>query len=235
MLLADCQHLKDLAQHSVGLKERLEQANLFAKRQEQIQAALDRLQPAVIAFRVLRDRNLITLDLSQQTERFLAVLQQISEQFRTQPTWILETKNFNPKPFQAQVDSLANSLEQNLSKAWATYRDQRMPSSNTEMLTVLGRIAALKRTIQDIQTLSAAIKKVAYPKSTEEFEQIEKKLTQLTKSWNSLKSDDMPDVVQHFLRAAATEGAPISLLTEEVKEWLIQRGLIDSFWIKSIS
>ncbi|HEY9697652.1 MAG TPA: hypothetical protein V6D10_10340 [Trichocoleus sp.] len=235
MLLADCQRLRDLAQHSVGLKERLEQANLFIKRQEQIQAALDRLQPAVVAFRVLRDRNLITLELSQQTESFLATLQQINTQFCAQPTWILETKNFNPKPFQAQVDSLANSLEQNLSKAWATYCDQRMPSSNTEMLTVLGRIATLKHTVQTIQILSDVIKKVAYPKSTEEFEQIEKKLTQLSESWNSLKSDDMPNMVQRFLRAAATEGAPVTLLTEEVKDWLIQRGLIDSFQIRSIS
>lgn len=235
MLLADCQRLTELAQHSVGLKSRLEQANLFTKRQEQIKEAVDRLQPAVIALRVMRDRNLINLESIQQTENFLAALQQINSQFCTQPTWILETKNFNPKPFLAQADSLAKYLEQNLGRAWATYRDQRMPGSNSEMLSVLGKIAALKPTVQNIQSLTDEIKKVAYPRTADEFEQIETKLAKLSEAWNSLKSDDMPDAVQRFLRVAATEGAPITLLTEEVKEWLIQRGLIDSFRVRSIS
>lgn len=109
-----------------------------------------------------------------------------------------------------------------------------MPSTNSEILNLLARIEAFKNTVRQIQIIDGEIKNVTYPKDNADFIEYESKIKQLKHAWDSLSSDEVPEAVLNFLRAAANQGAPLNLLTSEVQDWINQHGISDSLKIRLI-
>jgi hypothetical protein len=107
-----------------------------------------------------------------------------------------------------------------------------MPSTNNEMLNLLAEVEAFKATVQRIQRLDLQIQQVEFPNSSEDFERVDQLIDLLRQSWNSLSSDEVPEAVLSFLKAAANRGAPIDLLTPDVKDWLTRHGIAGSLRIR---
>ncbi|ALF54915.1 hypothetical protein ACX27_22145 [Nostoc piscinale CENA21] len=154
--------------------------------------------------------------------------------YKKNSDWILDNKNFKGSFLKSNIDSLKTTLEQQLSEAWKSYRDQQMPSTKNEILNLLAKVEAFKHTVLQIQIIDGEIKNVTYPKNNAEFAIYERKIEQLKYYWNTLSSDEVPEAVLHFLRAAANQGAPLNLLTPEVQDWINQHGISDSLKIRLI-
>ena len=107
-----------------------------------------------------------------------------------------------------------------------------MPSTNQEMLYVLVKIEAFRPNVQKIRDLNTQIQRQKLPQTFEEFEQIERLIDQLREHWLTLSSDDFPETVLHFLKATVDFGAPLNLLTTEVRDWLDYHGISDSLRIR---
>ncbi|MDI9641477.1 hypothetical protein QM565_37965 [Geitlerinema splendidum] len=108
-----------------------------------------------------------------------------------------------------------------------------MPSTNNEMLNLLAEVEAFETTVQRIKRLDLQIQQVEFPNSSEDFERVDQLIDLLRQSWNSLSSDDeVPEAVLSFLKAAANRGAPIDLLTPDVKDWLTRHGIAGSLRIR---
>ena len=128
---------------------------------------------------------------------------------------------------------MQKALEEQLSEAWRRYRNQNRPSTNNEILNLLDKVSAFKPTVERIRSLDLQIREShSIPQSIENFEKVDRLIEQLKQCWDRLDADEVPEAVLRFLRVAANEGATLSLLTPEVKDWLTKHNLIDYLRIR---
>lgn len=137
-----------------------------------------------------------------------------------------------PNVLKSNIESLKKTLEQELNKVWKNYLHEYMPSTNNEILVLLSKIETFKHTVQEIQILDRDIKEINYPKNDSDFDKYERKIEQLKLSWNSLSSDEVSPEVLDFLKAAADQGAALSLWTPEVQDWIHRHNISDSLKIR---
>ncbi|WGV24607.1 hypothetical protein [Halotia branconii] len=234
MLLEKSQELIELSQKKQALRKNLDNLQIIKTRQKQITEAIATIQPLVEALKAFRQRGINNVDLVQKAEPILNFILNAEDNLQKNSEWILDNKNFKGNILKSQVENLKTTLEQQLSEAWKSYRDQQMPSTNNEILNLLAKVEAFKQTVRQIQIIDGEIKNVIYPKNNAEFAVWERKIEQLKYYWNSLSSDEVPEAVLHFLRAAANQGAPLNLLTPEVQDWINQHGISDSLKIRLI-
>ncbi|MEA5572616.1 hypothetical protein [Calothrix sp. UHCC 0171] len=232
MLLDKAQELVELSQRKKSLQSFAANLQIIQTRQKQITDALTTIQPLVEALKAFRQRGINNIDLTQKADSILSFVINAEENLENNPDWILGDKNFKGDILKRYVDNLKATLEQQLSEAWKNYRDKQMPSTNNEILNLLAKVKAFKNTVRDIQIIDREIKNVIYPKNSAEFAVYESKIEQLKYYWNSLSSDEVPQSVLDFLRAAANQGAPLNLWTPEVEDWINQYNISNSFKIR---
>lgn len=234
MLLEKSQKLIELAQRKKSLQNFAANLQIIQTRQKQITDALAIIQPLVEALKAFRQRGINNIDLVQKAEPILNFILNAEDNLQKSSEWILDNKNFKGNILKSQIENLKTALEQQLSEAWKSYRDQQMPSTNNEILNLLAKVEAFKQTVMQIQLIDKEIRNVIYPKNNAEFTIYERKIEQLKYSWNSLSSDEVPQSVLDFLRAAANQGAPLNLWTIEVQDWINQHGISNSLKIRLI-
>ena len=125
-------------------------------------------------------------------------------------------------------------LDEHITREWRIYTE-RSRHANTQVLEALSGIHAFAKTVQKVRALTASIEQCRKnkPTSEEDFKKFDGLVKQVDTAWNELGSDEVPPNVERFLRAAGgREGAPIDLLTTEVKEWLETRKINSSFRIR---
>ncbi|MEA5506976.1 hypothetical protein VB735_28560 [Halotia wernerae UHCC 0503] len=234
MLLEKSQELVELSQRKKSLQSFAANLQIIQTRQKQITEAVAAIKLLVEALKAFRQRGINNIDLTHKVESILSFVINAEDNLQNNPHWILDNKNFKGNILKSNIDSLKTTLEQQLSEAWKRYRDQQMPSTNNEILNLLAKVEAFKNTVRDIQIIDREIQNVIYPKNNAEFAVYERKIEQLKYYWNSLSSDEVPEAVLHFLRAAANQGAPLNIFTSEVQDWINQHGISDSLKIRLI-
>lgn len=234
MLLDKAQELIEVSQRKKSLQNFAANLQIIQTRRTQINVAIATIQPLVEALTAFRQRGINNIDLNQKAELILKFIKNIEDNLQKDSEFILDNKKFQGNILKSQVDNLKNALEQQLSEAWESYRDQQMPNTKNEILNLLAKVEAFKQTVLQIQIIDREIKSITYPKNNADFVVYERKIEQLKYHWNSLSSDEVPEAVLHFLRAAANQGAPLNLLTPEVQDWINQHGISDSLKIRLI-
>jgi hypothetical protein len=233
MLLEKSKQLIELSQKRIELQKYAKNLQGFQSRQEEIAKAVSGTIPLVQALRVFRQRGIADINLTQKTDALLAIITEAEAKFQENPEWIIETRNFGKTSFYSKVEQLQNVLREQLGQAWRSYRTQKMPSTNNEILNLLAQVSAFQLTVQRIRSLDLQIQQLnSFPQSSEDFERVDRLIEQLKQCWDSLNADEVPEAALRFLKVAANQGAPLSLLTPEVKDWLTKHGLIDSLRIR---
>lgn len=228
MLLEDYQNLGQLADRVVSIERDSKRLKIFQERQQKLATLVDELRSTVVALSAFRQRKLITVDLHQKVDQLLAEVATVISEFQQDRGWMVETFKFNS--LQTKVSSLKTDLELQLRQSWTVYKSQKIPMTNSDLLSLLGKIEIFKPTVQVIQRRIAEIKTVDYPKSVSHFQQIDRAIQDLSTAWGNL--DEVPVAVQEFLQAATTHGASIDLLTPEVRNWLTAEGITRFFYIR---
>lgn len=230
MFLEDCQKLSQQVQNVVALKKYATDLGKFRDRQNRIEPLVEELHSLVIALKAFREKGLGNFDCTQKADELLKEVATTLMEFRKDRGWLIE--KFKSNTLQIKVTAIRNELETYLKQGWAEYKKQHMPNTNNELLELLARIETFKPTVQTIQRLLNQLKVIDFPKDSQQFKQIDRAIDNLTTAWNSLKSNEVPEVVLNFLRAAATHGATIDLLTSEVQNWLNEHGISRFFYIR---
>jgi hypothetical protein len=231
MLIEKSKQLIELSHNKIELQKYAKNLQGFQSRQEEIAKAVSGTIPLVQALRVFRQRGIANINLIQKADALLATIAEAEAKFQENPEWIIE--NFGKTRFGSKVEQLQNALREQLGQAWRSYRTQKMPSTNNEILNLLDQVSDFKQTVQRIRSLDLQIQQLnSFPQSSEDFERFDRLIEQLKQCWDSLNADEVPEVALRFLKVAANQGAPLSLLTPEVKDWLTKHGLIDSLRIR---
>lgn len=234
MLVEKSHQLSELSQKRINLQKYAKNLESFLSRQQQIEQAVTGTIPLVQSLRAFRQREIVNFDLTQKADSLLELISNVEAKFQEDPEWIIDNQNFNNKNiFNSKVNQLQNALREQLTQAWRLYRTEKMPSTNQEVLKVLDKVSAFKPAIQRIRTLDLQIRESnSIPESLEDFAKVDRLIEQLKQCWDKLDADEVPEAVLDFLRVAANEGAALSLLTPEVKDWLTKHGLIDALRIR---
>jgi len=233
MLVEKSNQLSELSQKRINLQKYAKNLEGFLSRQQQIEQAVTGTIPLVQSLRAFRQREIVNFDLTQKADSLLKFIANVEAKFQEDPQWIIDNENFNNKIFTSAVNQLQKALREQLTQAWWLYRIQKMPNTNQEVLNVLAQVSAFKPTIQRIQDLDGHIQgSNSIPQSSEDFEKVDRLIEKLKQCWDELDADEVPEAVLDFLRIAANEGATLSLLTPEVKDWLTKHGLIDALRIR---
>lgn len=221
MLVQKAQELSALADQKIQNEKYVKHRQGFESRQQQIENAIASLESLAVAVKIFRDRGLADFDVSNKADKLLGFIIQAKKLFGEDSEWIIDNNNFDGNLFKSSIDSLAKSVKQHLERNWKHYLAQQMPSTNDELLNLLAKISSFRADVEHIQKLKADVYKVKFPETESIFEYLENSIKNLKKCWEDLSGDDVPEAVLIFLRrAAATEGAPLDLLTPEVTEWL---------------
>jgi hypothetical protein len=228
----------------VGLLERREellreqtQVQGFEARQTLIAEIVSGLKPWVDTLKLFCRRRISKVDLSKKVATALNLVNEIDENFQSQPDWIISTTGFNFQVFQTTLLNLRTDLETSLIQCWQRYTDERTPKINKDLLNVLRQIGAQDQAVKRIQSLSGQIDRYrnTVPQTDEELEMFEDVVEQLKKAWEGLNLKNVPTAaLELLLKAVTAGGAPLSLLTREVSDWLVQNKLDGAFRIHSI-
>jgi GGDEF domain-containing protein len=233
MLIEKSQELISLSQRKIDLYQYAQNSNGFQERHRQINQAVVELSLLIETLRIFRQKGMIAFDFSPKITPLLEIVSNIKDKFQENPEWIIDNKNFNGKKFQSDLDNLTNLLKQQLLQSWRNYLARRLRSTKSEFFDLLSRIDAFRATIQKIRNLDRLIKRDEFPKNKEEFDNTEQIIYQLEELWNNLNTSEVPDVVLCFLKASVSqEGAPLNLLTSEVRDWITKHGVSEVLRIR---
>lgn len=231
---------RELRQQADRLKNRQAdeaKAQQFEKRRKELTELRERLEEVALPAGVLvRNGDILPKDLpdSRELEDLLSKLllkarQEAPEDF---------TKGSDYSRFRKRLDVQNNELESVVSEAWKQFLAE-LPPVNEKLLddiaTIPGQELAVKQVRQLKSELQAAI--VRPPRVDDELKGILKQAEALRARLAELSDTHYPQPVRQFLRAAQQPGgAALTLFTDEVRQWLEARGLIDRIrlrWIES--
>ncbi|MBD2731620.1 hypothetical protein H6G96_36400 [Nostoc sp. FACHB-892] len=124
MLLEKSQELIELSQLRKSLQDFVGNLKTIQTRQKQIADALATIQPLVEALKAFRQRGINNIDLTQKADFILSFVINTENNLQNDSEWIIDNKNFKGNILKSHIENLKVTLEQQLSEAWKSYRDQ---------------------------------------------------------------------------------------------------------------
>jgi hypothetical protein len=137
--------------------------------------------------------------------------------------------------FTHRLRGLATGADGAMREGWRRFIVENSPSGSDDVLDALGKLPQLRAGVthirqcrQKIATLAATLP--ADPARA--VNQLRELAAEHRVAWTELTSDKLPGAVIMFLRACAGDGAPVTALTAEVRDWLETRDLLASLRIR---
>jgi hypothetical protein len=131
--------------------------------------------------------------------------------------------------------AVERDIEQQASSLWISYCAKNIPLPQPELIQALEtKFGGPTTETNELRNLDNAL---AYYRSKVPLdrsgaaEDLVRRLNRRAVLWNSLGLENIPASVRAFIRACSAEGAPLSMLTSEVLDWLHEQGLLDSYRI----
>ena len=118
---------------------------------------------------------------------------------------------------------------------WQRYAAQRTPEISTEVLTALEDDPRAAVTVVRIRHLAERLgglrdRPIPSPEEQDEFDEA---TAQLRSAWSALDVANLSEEIVAFLRAAnGAQGAPLIAFTQQVREWLEERGAVSHYAIR---
>lgn len=118
-------------------------------------------------------------------------------------------------------------------EAWAQYVARETPGIEPSLLTALGKIEAFSALTAQIRAQQARLDRLggSVPSGMEEAERFQETCQTVRRLWEQLVGADLPPDVLAFLMALGQGKAPLSLLTDNVRAWVAEKGLGESLYV----
>lgn len=143
---------------------------------------------------------------------------------------------FNVKhEFTDRLKGLTIAANRSIEDGWRRFVAENSPSGSDDVLEALSKLPQMRAGVARIRQCR---QKVAILASTvpvdppSAIEQLRGLAAEHDSAWAEMTADSVPTGVLQFLRACAAEGAPVTSLTKEVRDWLEARELMGSFRIR---
>ncbi|MFF2091284.1 hypothetical protein [Paenibacillus sp. NPDC058174] len=232
-----------LAVKSATFIELVERKKLLEENKEQIQLFKTRhfeLRNALIELAKIRSKYLLMRDAGIPCPKFGEILSPIEEiakhkqqLFIENPQLVLEKTSF--QTFIKAIITTVTSVCQGLLQEWKIYIEGLMPYIQQDTLNIFKKVPAFKRETELIEQHMASLRTHMnnLPIDSAEIEKLKEMSKVLHQLWKKFGQGDVPTEVLHFLRlAGSSTGAPLSILTEEILNWLNEHGIYNDCSIR---
>src|SRR6266566_2657979 len=229
MILEDAARLKALAAEVTVLRRLQQYGQSLAHRRQLVDALLTRARNAWASSAALSERLGEAQSSSPLFETALAKVSEWRSALDQDLGQALTGDLFTGG--QASADKAMRELERRATGAWQRYTAEKMPDISADILTALED----DPTVAKIINLSEGLRRLRdrpIP-SPDVMYQFDEATAQLRSAWSVLDVANLSEEIVAFLRAAnSAQGAPLDSLTEQVREWLEQRGAAGHYVIR---
>jgi predicted nucleic acid-binding Zn-ribbon protein len=229
---------RELRQQADRLKNRQAdeaRALHFEKRRNELVELRKHLEEFALPAGVLaRDGRILSDDLpeSAEVEELLSKLlikarQEAPEDF---------TKGNDYSRFRKRLEATSAALESLVDNVWKKFLAE-LPPVNEKLLDDITTIPGQEQAVRQVRQLKSELQTatVRLPRVDDELKAIFKRAEALSTKLAGLSDAHYPIPVRQFLRAAQQPGgAALGLLTDDVRQWLEARGLIDRIRLRWI-
>jgi hypothetical protein len=131
--------------------------------------------------------------------------------------------------------AIARDIEQEARNSWVSYCAKNIPLPQPEVIQVVEtKFQGPTSETVELQNLDQAL---TYYRNNVPLDRsgaaddLVRKLNRRAELWNSLGLENIPPSVRKFVRACSAGGAPLSMLTPEVLDWLHEQNIAGSYRI----
>lgn len=217
------------------LKSTADEAEQFLTRANQFAALSEKLARARATLAKLAEAGVETGFAVTEGSGYAARARTLREAIHANPTTI-NNPPFNLKhEFTDRVSAIALEGEKAALAAWQSYVAKRAEFGADDVLSALAKIPQFRPSIARISQIRTDVGRFGAmlpedPKGA--ISKLNALLVEHEAAWRALAADDIPRSVVAFIRSAASSDALLSAYTQDVREWLESRGLLDAFRIK---
>ncbi len=225
-LLERTTSLKDRCLSLQNLNSRIDEATILSTRLAELDRMAANLPACLATVRLLRSVGIVFDEVPDALRRALSALAKIQSRFAQNRTAAALTRGQDWKQLLQELPATIRALEEGTTHAWKQYVERIFAGEAPAVIE--SRLArtdrnqdALRRYRQAYDGFSRS--RAAPPKGMDDVEAIRKAAENLA----SIAKDfdfDVPDAVKRFLDALPQGGAPLSLLTDEVRAWITGQG-----------
>ena len=198
-------------------------------RADELTDAASRFQIPAKRAALLRDREWLKLrDLpTNDIEKAVEQVSKITELLPTDP----EAINKPVSQLVKGLEKIVQKLDAATEKAWEDVKQRKRPSADEKFLKQFENFDSTTDTISQIRAINRDSSDTIAPVDRDALTAIENRWEMLGELISKLpKPTDNPDI-QRFLNAVRKGGAPLTLLTATVSQYLAEEGLTESFRI----
>jgi hypothetical protein len=197
---------------------------------EDLVAALAPLHATYVVFR----QNEIQVDerkTKPSATRLASSFDDVQKRFADDPNCLAADTTLLRRETTVYLPRLVEHLREALRRAWLDYLAARGSIVDDDLIQVVAKVPQFAQAARAISDLRRAVNEFRerLPEQDAELREFHAKTDELGQAWATLEGDGLPGGVLRFLKAAGSTGAPVELLTAEVRRWLSERGVEGSF------
>jgi hypothetical protein len=230
-LLERTTNLKDRCGSLGNLSTRIDLATNLSTRLAELNGAAANLPACLATIRLLRDAGISIENMPDELRRARAVLGKIQSRFLQSRTADSLTRGQDWKQLLRELPATVRALQMLATQTWRAHVERAFAGEAPAIIEA--RLArtdqnqeALTRYRQAYENFSRA--GATLPADMDDVEAVRK----AAKNLASIAKDfdfDVPNAVKKFLDALPQGGAPLDLLTDEVRAWIAAQGQTNRF------
>jgi hypothetical protein len=212
----------DAAQKATKFTERVEAVRELRERLDRALAIVEVLEAAAAQ---LTAAEIAPVRKPPSADKVTETLRAVSDKLKTAPLSLNEGRDF--ATFRKRFEDRTSSMEDAVSKSIGQI-EQGSPTVDEAFLRQVETVASYDLLVRDIRTKRDEFRMATLRgASTSTIQIFLERRAALRAAVDSLAPDEFPPAVIEFFKAARrATGAPLQLLTDDVRAWLTQRDLL---------
>jgi hypothetical protein len=232
MIAARAQELTALIERRAMLRAHVDKLDAFQGREQRLSAIREMLRPLIEAAKELRRRGIAAIDVEERVPGVLSQLRRVEAVYREQRDSFVDAQRSGFADFERTLNNFATVLDAQVREAWWAYTADRTRRLDSEVLRVLGAVAAYSGSIRRLQALDRIVGELRESLPSENAcERFEKTANERNEIWEEMQGEDFSREILDFLRKASSGGASIGEFTQGVENWITNHNLRGSFRI----
>lgn len=227
LLTTKASHLQERVSALKDKKRRAGRRKDFEDRRKILESVRDDLKP-LTKKRVLFASSGIPCEHEGKGVRTsIDELREVKDHFVENPDWVID-EDLRSRILE-RIRGHRRPTERSLDAAWRNYYKEKNTRIPEDLLSALEEVEGFESDVQKIRELSSKVSQWEHqpPSSQSGLDRFEKQASALQEAWERIEEQDLSQDVKAFLSATVSGGAPLKLVTSEVREWLEEHDLLD--------
>jgi len=215
------------------VKRDRDRAAALDTRREELESKRDALTDGAAIWNALIAHGHVSPDALPSTDDARESCEAALSRLHADPDTLTRGRDY--KTLLRRLDTVVDQLNASTSRAWRTLAEQHMGGDDEQFLQQVERVPGQARIVADIRSARTALREASQspPRSDAEYQLFLKCSAALRAALAKLDPEGFPPAVLRFFKQAQSPGgAPLALLTDEVRGWLTANSLLEQLRVR---